>query len=101
MFIDDCVEGTLRLTGSDVHEPLNVGSSELVTINQLIDIVQDIAGVELGRRHDLSAPQGVRGGNSDNTLVEERLGWSPSISLRDGLAVTYAWVEEQVRAAAG
>lgn len=101
MFIDDCVEGTLRLTGSDVHEPLNVGSSELVTINQLIDIVQEIAGVELGRRHDLSAPQGVRGRNSDNTLIEERLGWSPSISLRDGLAVTYAWIEEQVRAAAG
>jgi nucleoside-diphosphate-sugar epimerase len=96
MYIDDCVEGTLRLTGSDVHDPLNVGSDELVTINQLVDIVEEVAGVELDRSYDLSAPQGVRGRNSDNTLVRERLGWAPDTSLRDGMAATYQWVLEQV-----
>ena len=91
-YIDDCVHGTLRLTASDVHEPLNIGSEQLVSINQLVDIVEDIAGVTLERHYNLDAPQGVRGRNSDNTLVAERLGWTPSISLETGLASTYEWI---------
>ena len=97
-YIDDCLEGTLRLTASDVDEPLNVGSDQLVTINGLVDIVEEIAGVRLERRYRTDAPQGVRGRNSDNTLIRERLGWAPSISLEDGLAATYAWVHDQVAA---
>jgi len=97
-YIDDCLEGTLRLMASDVREPINVGSDQLVTINELVDIVEGIAGVKLERRYKLDAPQGVRGRNSDNTLIRERLGWAPSISLEDGLAGTYAWVYDQVAA---
>lgn len=96
MFIDDCLEGTLRLTLSDVVEPLNIGSSELVTINQMVSIIEDIAGVVVKRRYDLSAPKGVRGRNSDNTLIQDLLGWEPSIRLKDGLAQTYAWVHDQI-----
>ncbi|HEY1651035.1 MAG TPA: NAD-dependent epimerase/dehydratase family protein [Acidimicrobiales bacterium] len=95
-YIDDCLEGTLRLTASDVHEPLNVGSEQLVTINELVDIVEGIAGVSLKRNYNLTAPQGVRGRNSDNTLIRERLGWAPSITLETGLAKTYDWVFEQM-----
>ena len=91
-YIDDCVEGTLKLTASDVREPLNIGSEQLVTINELVDIVEGIAGVTLKRNYDLSAPQGVRGRNSDNTLVAERLGWAPSVSLQNGLLHTYRWI---------
>ncbi len=98
MFMDDCVEGTKRLMASDVVDPINIGSSELVTINGLIDIISDIAGIEVKRTHDLTAPQGVRGRNSDNTLILDQLGWEPSTSLRDGLAVTYAWIHDQVAA---
>ena len=98
MFVDDCVEGTRRLLDSDIIEPLNIGSSELVSINQLVDLVADIAGISVTRRHDLSAPQGVRGRNSDNTLILEKMGWEPSIKLRDGLTRTYDWVRAQVRA---
>lgn len=98
MFIDDCIEGTRLLMESDVTEPLNLGSDELVTINELVSIVEGIAGVELDRVYDLSAPQGVRGRNSDNELIKERLGWAPAISLREGLQATYAWVSEQVDA---
>ena len=97
-YIDDCLEGTLRLTASEVSEPLNIGSDQLVTINQLVDIVENIAGVTLDRSYKLDAPQGVRGRNSDNTLIRERIGWAPSISLEDGLAATYAWVHDQVAA---
>jgi GDP-D-mannose 3', 5'-epimerase len=95
-YVDDCVEGTLRLTKSDVVEPLNIGSDELVTINELVDLVEGIAGVTLERDYDLSAPQGVRGRNSDNTLISERLGWSPSISLEEGLQNTYKWIFDQM-----
>lgn len=95
-YIDDCVDGTLRLMKSDVREPLNIGSSELVTINELSDIVAKIAGIEITRRHDLTAPQGVRGRNSDNTLIEERLGWTPDLPLALGIADTYEWILEQV-----
>jgi GDP-D-mannose 3',5'-epimerase len=97
-YIDDCLEGTLLLTASDVREPLNIGSEQLVTINQLVDIVESIAGITLDRRYRPDAPQGVRGRNSDNTLIRERLGWAPSVSLEDGLAATYAWVHDQVAA---
>lgn len=97
-FIDDCVDGTQRLMDSDVDEPLNIGSSELVTINQLVDIVQDVAGVNLKRHYKLDAPKGVRGRNSDNTLVEQRLGWEPSVSLREGMEATYSWIYDQVAA---
>jgi len=96
MYIDDCVEGTLRVMEGRWREPVNVGSSELVTINQLVDLVAEIAGVRVTRRHDLSKPQGVRGRNSDNTLIRARYGWEPSTTLRTGLAQTYAWVREQV-----
>jgi GDP-D-mannose 3', 5'-epimerase len=95
-YIDDCVEGTLRLTASDVREPLNIGSEQLVTIDELVDIVEGIAGVTLRRNYNLSAPQGVRGRNSDNTLIAERLGWAPSISLEDGLQDTYKWIFDQM-----
>src|SRR4051794_27524956 len=96
MYIDDCLKGTLAILESEIHEPINLGSSELVTINQLVDIVEDIAGVRLERRYDLDAPKGVRGRNSDNSLILDRYGWQPSTSLRAGLEKTYAWVHEQV-----
>ena len=95
-YIDDCVEGTLRLMESRVAEPLNVGSDELVTINQLVDIVERIAGVRLKRRYKLDAPRGVRGRNSDNTLIRRHLDWSPSVRLEDGMNHTYRWIYEQV-----
>jgi GDP-D-mannose 3',5'-epimerase len=98
-FIDDCLEGTLRLMESEVNEPLNIGSDQLVTINQLVDIVESIAGVSFKRRYKLDAPKGVRGRNSDNTLVRERLGWAPGVRLEDGLRLTYEWVYEQMTAA--
>jgi GDP-D-mannose 3',5'-epimerase len=97
-YIDDCVYGTKAIMESDIGEPINLGSSELVTINGLVDIVEEIAGVSLRRRYDLSAPKGVRGRNSDNTMILERLGWEPSTSLAEGLENTYAWVYDQVAA---
>jgi len=96
MYVDDCVQGTLTIASGPRIDPINLGSSELVTINGLVDIVEDIAGVELERDYKLDAPQGVRGRNSDNTLIRETYGWEPSISLRDGLERTYAWVFDQV-----
>jgi nucleoside-diphosphate-sugar epimerase len=96
MFIDDCTRGTIALTESEIHEPLNLGSSELVTINQLVDIVEDIAGVKLKRRYKLDAPRGVNGRNSDNTKIREYLGWEPSIRLRDGLEKTYDWIQKEM-----
>ena len=104
MYIDDCVKGTLMIAEGPRIEPINLGSSELVTINQLVDVVEGIAGVELERQYKLDAPQGVRGRNSDNTLIRETYGWEPSISLQDGLTKTYAWIRAQVErelAAAG
>ncbi len=97
MHVDDCIDGTLRLFYSNIPYPLNVGSDRFVTINELVSIIEGIAGVELERSYDLSAPQGVRGRNSDNTLVKKVLGWEPKISLEDGLVRTYEWVEWQVR----
>jgi nucleoside-diphosphate-sugar epimerase len=100
-YIDDCVEGTLRVSASDVREPLNVGSEQLVTINELVDMVEGIAGISLKRNYNLSAPQGVRGRNSDNTLIEDRLGWAPSVSLQDGLLQTYRWIFDEMSQHAG
>jgi nucleoside-diphosphate-sugar epimerase len=96
MYIDDCVKGTKDILNSEIIEPINLGSSELVTINQMIDMIQGIAGIEVKRNHDLSAPQGVRGRNSDNTMIQQELGWEPSISLQDGLEKTYAWIYDQL-----
>jgi nucleoside-diphosphate-sugar epimerase len=96
MYIDDCVKGTRDILSSEILEPINLGSAEMVTINQLVDIVEDIAGVKLERKYDLDAPKGVRGRNSDNTMILDLLGWEPSTTLREGLEVTYAWVHDQV-----
>jgi len=97
-YIDDCLDGTLRLTESEVSEPLNIGSDQLVTINQLVDIVEAIAGVKLKRRYKLDAPKGVRGRNSDNTLIKQRLGWAPSVRLEDGMRKTYEWIHAEMTA---
>jgi GDP-D-mannose 3', 5'-epimerase len=96
LYIDECVEGTVRLFRSDFEGPVNVGSDEMVTINQLVDMVCDIAGKRLTKRH-IPGPTGVRGRNSDNDLIKERLGWAPSAKLRAGLEATYAWIERQLR----
>ncbi len=101
MYIDDCTHGTQAILESEIDEPINLGSSELVTINQLVDIVEDIAGIKLQRRYNLNAPKGVNGRNSDNTLIQQYLGWEPSIKLRDGMAKTYAWIESQMLATVG
>jgi GDP-D-mannose 3', 5'-epimerase len=93
MYIDDCLKGTLAILESEIHEPLNLGSSELVTINQLVDIVEDIAGVRLKRRYKVDAPKGVNGRNSDNTKIKKYINWEPSIRLHDGLERTYQWIE--------
>jgi nucleoside-diphosphate-sugar epimerase len=100
-YIDDCLEGTRRLTASDVREPLNVGSSELVTVDALVSIVERIAGVTLSRRYDTSAPKGVNGRNSDNARIQELLGWAPSIRLADGMERTYAWIHDEYVATHG
>jgi GDP-D-mannose 3',5'-epimerase len=93
MHVDDCVEGIYCIMRSDYHRPLNLGTEELVTINELVDMVAEIAGKRLVKRHDLSKPQGVRGRNSDNTKLRQVLGWEPRISLREGLVSTYGWIE--------
>jgi nucleoside-diphosphate-sugar epimerase len=96
MYIDDCIKGILDIMDSDIKEPINLGSSEMVSINQLVDIVEGIAGYKLVRKYDPAAPKGVRGRNSDNTLIKKYLGWEPSISLKDGLMKTFAWIMEEM-----
>ena len=96
MYIDDCITGLDKLMESDFSDPINLGRSEMVSINGLIDIISEIAGVTVERNHDLNAPQGVRGRNSDNTLILDKLGWEPEVDLKNGLAKTYAWIEEQI-----
>ena len=98
-WIGDCVKGTQMILEGDYVEPLNLGSSELVTINQLVDIVEKIADLKLNRRYNLSAPKGVNGRNSDNTLIQQIFGWEPSTRLRDGLERTYRWIYDQMVAA--
>ena len=96
MYIDDCVKGILAIMESEITEPINLGSSEMVSINRLVEYVEEIAGYTLERKYDLGAPKGVRGRNSDNTLIRRYLGWEPSIPLKDGLRTTYAWIQEQM-----
>ena len=98
MYIDDCLRGTQTIMSSEILEPINLGSHELVSINQLVHLVEEIAGVKLQRSYDLSAPKGVNGRNSDNTLIRQYLDWEPGIRLRDGLAKTYAWIWDQYKA---
>jgi len=95
MYIDDCLKGVRKIMNSDILEPINLGSSEAVSVNQLVDIVEEIAGVHLKRNYDLSAPQGVNGRNSDNTLIQKLLHWEPSTPLKVGLEKTYRWIHDQ------
>jgi len=96
MYIDDCIFGTQMLLHSDVIEPLNIGSAQMVTINELVDIAENIAGITVKRNYNLDAPKGVRGRSSDNTLIKRLFDWSPSISLEDGLEKTYKWIYDQI-----
>jgi GDP-D-mannose 3',5'-epimerase len=96
MYISDCLKGTQDLTWSEIIEPINIGSSELVSINQLVDIVEDIAGLKLRRSYNLKAPKGVNGRNSDNSLIKKLMGWEPSTRLRDGMELTYRWIYDQM-----
>jgi GDP-D-mannose 3', 5'-epimerase len=96
MYIDDCIFGSQSIMASDIVEPMNLGSSEMVSINQLVDIAESIAGIKLKRRYKLDAPKGVRGRSSDNTMIRERMNWEPSISLRSGLEQTYAWIHDEI-----
>ncbi len=96
MWISDCVEGLLRLMASNYREPLNLGTEELVTVDQLVDMICEIADKKLVKRHDLTRPQGVRGRNSDNSRLRTVLGWEPQTKLRDGLTITYQWIEQEL-----
>jgi GDP-D-mannose 3', 5'-epimerase len=96
MYIDDCIEGLIRLMASDYGKPLNLGTDELVSIDGLVDIISRIAGKKLHKQHDLTKPQGVRGRNSDNTMLRKVLGWEPSIRLEQGLTITYRWIENEI-----
>lgn len=95
MYIDDCVKGIRMIMDSDILEPINLGSDELTTIVGLAEMVEEIAGVDLKHDHNLSAPKGVNGRNSDNTLIQKHLGWAPGIKLRDGMERTYNWISEE------
>jgi GDP-D-mannose 3',5'-epimerase len=99
MYIDDCTKGVQLIMNSNILEPINLGSSEMVSINQLVDLVEDIAGIKLERKYDLNAPKGVMGRNSDNARIQEYLHWEPSIPLRTGLEKTYAWIYDEFAAA--
>jgi nucleoside-diphosphate-sugar epimerase len=96
MFIEDCLHGTRALMESDIVDPINIGSSEIVTINRLVDLTEQIAGIKVKRNYKPDAPKGVRGRSSDNSLIKSKLGWEPSIPLRAGLEKTYAWIHEQM-----
>src|SRR4051812_24689861 len=98
MYIEDCLKGIHMITNSDILEPINLGSSEMVTVNQLVDIVEGIAGIKLKRSYDLSAPKGVNGRNSDNALIRKYLNWEPSTSLKVGLGKTYRWIYDEYMA---
>ncbi len=97
MYVDDCVEGMIRMMASNYYDALNLGTDELVTINQLVDLVAEVAGKKIGKRHNLTGPQGVRGRNSDNSRLRNTLGWEPKIFLREGLKKTYPWIEAELR----
>ncbi|MCI0694083.1 NAD-dependent epimerase/dehydratase family protein, partial [candidate division KSB1 bacterium] len=95
-YIDDCIYGTRMIMDSDFSAPINLGSSELVSINQLVDIAEEIAGITLKRTYNLNAPKGVRGRNSNNTLIQKTFGWEPGTRLRDGLKITYRWIHDEI-----
>ena len=95
-YIDDCVVGIYKLMRSDFHDPLNLGQDRMISVNELADLISDIAGVKVTKKY-VSGPQGVRGRNSDNTLLRQVLSWEPQISLEEGLRRTYCWVEQQVQ----
>jgi nucleoside-diphosphate-sugar epimerase len=97
MYIDDCVKGTQKIMHSDITDPINLGSDELVTINELVDVIEKAVGVDLDREYDRTKPQGVDGRNSDNTKILKELGWEPPTALRDGIKVTADWIEEQIQ----
>jgi nucleoside-diphosphate-sugar epimerase len=97
LYIEDCVEGIYRIMRSDYHEPLNLGTDRLVTIDELVDLVARIAGKRIRKRYNRTAPQGVRGRNSDNTRLRQVLGWEPQVSLEEGLERTYRWIEGELR----
>jgi GDP-D-mannose 3', 5'-epimerase len=99
MYVDDCVEGLLRIMASDYHDAINLGTEEIVPINQLVDLVCKVAGKRLKKRHNLTGPQGVRGRNSDNSRLRTVLGWEPSVTLSAGLKKTYPWIERELRKA--
>jgi nucleoside-diphosphate-sugar epimerase len=101
MYIDDCIKGIQDIMYSNINEPINLGSSEMVSINKLVDIVEEIAGYKMDRKYDLDAPKGVRGRNSDNTLIQKYLGWEPSIPLKKGINKTYDWIREEMMNEAG
>ncbi|HVL33988.1 MAG TPA: NAD-dependent epimerase/dehydratase family protein [Actinomycetota bacterium] len=96
MYIDDCVEGIYRLMRSDFSAPLNLGRDELISVNGLVDLVAKVAGKEIVKKHDLTAPQGVRGRNSDNSMIRDILGWEPQVGLEEGLAKTYEWIQGEL-----
>jgi len=96
MYIDDCVKGSNELMNSNFQDPINIGSAEMVTINQLVTIVEEVANIKLRRKYDLSAPQGVRGRSSDNTLFHSLFGWEPSTSLNSGIKATYKWIYDEL-----
>jgi nucleoside-diphosphate-sugar epimerase len=98
MYIDDCLKGVQAIMHSEIVEPLNLGSSELVSINQLVDLVEDIAGIKLKRSYNLKAPKGVNGRNSDNTLIKKLLHWEPDTRLRVGMEKTYRWIYDEMTA---
>jgi len=98
MYIDDCVEGLYRLMQSDYTAPLNLGTDEMISINDLVDIAASVVGKRIAKRHDVSKPQGVRGRNSDNALIRKVLGWEPATTIREGLAPTYRWIEAELAA---
>ncbi|MGC4005811.1 MAG: NAD-dependent epimerase/dehydratase family protein [Pirellulales bacterium] len=100
MYIDDCVLGCNKIFDSNIQEPINLGSDESVTINQLVDIVEEIAGIRLKRNYKLDAPKGVNGRNSDNTLIKDYLSWAPDTKLRDGMERTYRWIFDQIETGA-
>jgi GDP-D-mannose 3',5'-epimerase len=95
-YIDDAIYGTELLFNSYLDEPVNIGSDQQVSMNQVVDILEDIAGIKLKRNYELNAPKGVRGRSSDNTFIKEQLGWAPSITLQEGLEKTYKWIYDQV-----
>jgi nucleoside-diphosphate-sugar epimerase len=97
MYVDDCVEGMIRMMASNYYDALNLGTDELVTINQLVDLVAEVARKKIRKRHNLTGPQGVRGRNSDNSRLLRTLGWEPKIFLREGLKKTYPWIEQELR----